>query len=175
MTDIVDLERRVTALEAAQKQTAETQTWMAATLGRIASVQDQHTKDIGELKEELYVLLNGRADVSRVDGNVIRSLYRGDVIGEMGLVRQRPRSADVMIAENTEYLVLDGRFVRRLRRQYPRIAATVFLNLARILSDRLESTTDQLVGNVRPGTRGRETGVGSPSRGGFQTRPYDKR
>ncbi len=99
----------------------------------------------GELRGELYVLLNGQADVCRGDGNVIRRLGRGDVIGEMGLVRQRPRSADVILAENTEYLVLDGRFVRRLRRQYPRIAATVFFNLARILSDRLENTTDQLV------------------------------
>jgi CRP-like cAMP-binding protein len=67
------------------------------------------------------------------------------VIGEMGLVRKRPRSADVIVAESTEYLVLDERFLRRLRRQYPRIAATVFLNLTRILSDRLEITTDQLV------------------------------
>jgi predicted RND superfamily exporter protein/CRP-like cAMP-binding protein len=100
----------------------------------------------GEMKAELYVLLNGRADVRRgEDGGVIRSLGRGDVIGEMGLVRQRPRSADVVLAEETEYLVLDERFLRRLRRQYPRIAATVFLNLTRILSDRLEMTTDQLV------------------------------
>ena len=104
----------------------------------------------GEMKAELYVLLSGRADVCRgEDGAVIRSLGRGDVIGEMGLVRQRPRTADVIIGEATEYLVLDGRFLRRLRRQYPRIAASVFLNLTRILSDRLETTTDELV-------RGRE-------------------
>jgi hypothetical protein len=100
----------------------------------------------GEMKSELYVLLNGRADVRRPDGaDVIKSFTRGDVIGEMGLVRQQPRSADVEIVEDTEYLVLDQRFLQRLRRQYPRIAATVFLNLTRILSDRLESTTDQLV------------------------------
>jgi hypothetical protein len=100
----------------------------------------------GEMKAELYVLLSGRVDVCRgEDGAIIRSLARGDVIGEMGLVRQRPRSADVVVGEDTEYLVLDGRFLRRLRRQYPRIAATVFLNLTRILSDRLESTTDELV------------------------------
>jgi CRP-like cAMP-binding protein len=103
----------------------------------------------GEMKAELYLLLNGRADVCRGDdGSVIRSLGRGDVIGEMGLVRQRPRSADVILAEPTEYLVLDERFLARIRRQYPRIAATVFLNLTRILSDRLEATTDQLVSST---------------------------
>lgn len=100
----------------------------------------------GERKAELYVLLSGRVEVKRPDDGVpILSLERGAVIGEMGLVRHQPRSADVEAVEDTEYLVLDERFLNRLRRQYPRIAATVFLNLTRILSDRLERTTDQLV------------------------------
>ncbi len=106
----------------------------------------------GELKAELYVLLNGRVDVSRRDGGrVIRTLGRGDVIGEMGLVRARPRSADAIVGETTEYLVLDGGFLDRIQRRYPRIAAKVFLNLTRILSDRLESTTDELVEGHRTG------------------------
>jgi predicted RND superfamily exporter protein len=99
----------------------------------------------GELKPEMYVVLRGRADVQRDVGPVIHSLGRGDVIGEMGLVRQRPRSADVVAVEDTEFLVLDARFLQRLRRQYPRIASTVFWNLSRILSDRLEVTTDALM------------------------------
>jgi predicted RND superfamily exporter protein len=100
----------------------------------------------GELKAELYVLLSGRAEVKRAGSQrVIRTLGRGDVIGEMGLVRQRVRSADVVVAEAAEYLVLDGGFLERIQRRHPRIAAKVFLNLTRILSDRLESTTDQLV------------------------------
>ncbi|MGH7339947.1 MAG: cyclic nucleotide-binding domain-containing protein, partial [Candidatus Rokuibacteriota bacterium] len=104
----------------------------------------------GDVKPELYVLLNGRADVCRGDaGQVIRTLARGDVVGEMGLVRRRARTADVVAAEDTDYLVLDARFLQRIRRQYPRTAATVFLNLTRILSDRLESTTDALTGPTR--------------------------
>jgi hypothetical protein len=99
----------------------------------------------GELKSELYVLLSGRVDFRRRAGErVIRQLGRGDVIGEMGLVRQRPRTGDIVVAEPTEYLILDGTTLERIRRRYPRIAATVLLNLTRILSDRLESTTDQL-------------------------------
>lgn len=99
----------------------------------------------GELSDELYVLLSGRVDVLSGDGQVLRSLGRGDVIGEMGLVRHRPRSADGVIAADTEYIVLDAGFLDRIQRRYPRIAATVFLNLTRILSDRLESTTNRLV------------------------------
>jgi len=92
------------------------------------------------------VLLSGRVGVRREDGHVaLRTLGRGDVLGEMGLVRERPRSADVVALEPTEYLVLDQDFLTRIERRHPRIAARVFLNLTRILSDRLESTTDQLV------------------------------
>jgi len=111
----------------------------------------------GELKPELYVLLSGQAEVHRNSGDerVIRTLERGDVIGEMGLVRERPRSADVVVVGDADYLVLDRRFLVRLRRQYPRIASTVFLNLTRILSDRLESTTDALSASnaAAPGPR----------------------
>jgi hypothetical protein len=99
----------------------------------------------GELKPELYVLLNGRAEVRGGDSNVLRVLSRGSVVGEMGLVRGRPRSADVIATETTELVVLDERFLQRIERRYPRIAAKVFLNLTRILSDRLQSTTDALV------------------------------
>lgn len=99
----------------------------------------------GELKSELYVLLSGHADVRHGPGEpVLRTMGRGDVIGEMALVRDRPRSADVVVARRTEYLVLDRGFLDRLQRRHPRIAAKVFLNLTRILSDRLEDTTDRL-------------------------------
>ncbi len=99
----------------------------------------------GELKEELYVLLNGAIEVRRSDGeDVIRVLGRGDVIGEMGLVRHRPRSANATVRESTEYLILDGAFLDRIQRRYPRIAAKVFLNLTRILSDRLETATERM-------------------------------
>lgn len=99
----------------------------------------------GERKEELYVLLGGSVDVVRHAGEqVIRSLGRGATIGEMGLIRHRPRSADVIVREPVEYLVLDAGFLNRIQRRHPRIAARVFLNLAHILSDRLEVTTEQL-------------------------------
>lgn len=103
----------------------------------------------GEVKPELYVLLNGRAEVQREGGLVIRTMGRGDVIGEMGLLRHRERSADVIASEDMDYLALDERFLQRIRRRYPRIAAKLFLNLSKILSDRLESTTDALAAAPR--------------------------
>jgi CRP-like cAMP-binding protein len=115
-------------------------------MGQLARAQpgDYITRR-GERREELYVLLGGEVDILGGGDTVIRTLSRGDVIGEMGLVRHVPRSADAVVRETTEYLVLDSAFLDRIQRRYPRIAATVFLNLTRILSDRLENTTNQLV------------------------------
>ncbi len=114
--------------------------------GHLATVGDgERITRRGELKQELYVLLSGNAEVRpEADGPAIGTLARGDVIGEMGLVRELPRSADVVATELTEYLVLDGSFLDRLRRQYPRIAALLLFNLTRILSDRLERTSARL-------------------------------
>ena len=116
-------------------------------MGRLRSAQaGTFIAQRGELKAEMYVLLRGRVDVlGGPQHTPIRSMGRGDALGEMGLVRARPRTADVVVVRDAEYLVLDEGFLNRLQRRHPRIAAKVFLNLTRILSDRLEHTTDQLV------------------------------
>jgi CRP-like cAMP-binding protein len=77
---------------------------------------------------------------------VLKTLGRGDVVGEMGALRRSARTADVAACETVEYLVVDETSLERLRRRYPRTAAVVFRNLARILSDRLEQTTQALAG-----------------------------
>jgi predicted RND superfamily exporter protein len=108
----------------------------------------------GELVPEAYVLLSGTAEVFRPGHDrPIRVLGRGDIVGEMGLVRKRVRSADVIAADQLEYLVVDERMLNRLRRRYPRVAATVLYNLTRILSDRLETTTDALAAAPEPPPR----------------------
>lgn len=95
----------------------------------------------GELGNEMFVIIGGKAEV-RVNVNgqsrVVRELSRGDVFGEMGLIRHHVRTADVVAAEDVEVLVVNERFLTRMQRRYPRIGAKIFLNVAKILSDRLE-------------------------------------
>jgi hypothetical protein len=106
----------------------------------------------GEMGGEMYVIIQGRADVvvQGPDGRArhVRQLARGDVFGEMGLVRRQQRTADIVAVDDLEVLAVDESFLGRLQRRYPRIAAAVFLNLTRILSDRLESTTERFAAAV---------------------------
>ncbi len=106
----------------------------------------------GELGHEMYVILEGDADVhAGAEGakRYVASYGRGAVLGEMGLVRHHERSADVIAKTPMEVLAIDESFLARIQRRYPRIAAKVFLNLTRILSDRLQATTDRYVADQR--------------------------
>jgi predicted RND superfamily exporter protein len=95
----------------------------------------------GELGNEMFVIIGGKAEV-RITANgqlrVVRELSRGDVFGEMGLIRHHKRTADVIATGEVEVLVVNERFLYRMQRRYPRIGAKIFLNVAKILSDRLE-------------------------------------
>jgi hypothetical protein len=103
----------------------------------------------GERGDEMFVLLSGHAEVWIGGGGAERQcvddLRRGDIVGEMGLVRHVERTADVVAATPVEVLSVNQRFLDRVQRRYPRIASQVFLNLSRILSDKLEKTSRQVV------------------------------
>jgi hypothetical protein len=48
-------------------------------------------------------------------------------------------------AKCVELLAVNKRFLERIQFRYPRIASKVFLNLTRIVSDRLQRMTEQYV------------------------------
>jgi hypothetical protein len=106
----------------------------------------------GEQGDEMFVIVDGSAEVWVGDGadrRQVAELRRGDVFGEMALVRHYERSADVVAKQDVEVLAVDERFLQRIQRRYPRIAARVFLNLTRVLSDRLQRMNEQLVASAQ--------------------------
>src|SRR5205809_546535 len=102
----------------------------------------------GEIGAEMYVVIGGKTEVFVGEGagrQRINELERGDVFGEMGLVRHAERTADVVASGDVDVLALDEHFLRRIKNRYPRIASQVFLNLTRLLSDHLQRTTERYV------------------------------
>jgi hypothetical protein len=53
MTDIVELERRVAALEATQNDTTQTLRWVVSKLGTMAAVQAEHTLRLDRIENDL--------------------------------------------------------------------------------------------------------------------------
>jgi hydrophobe/amphiphile efflux-3 (HAE3) family protein len=96
----------------------------------------------GEQGDEMYVVLSGKAHAILGEDDDRRQVFefdRGDVFGEMGLVRRCVRTADVVAVDALEVMSMDERFLARLQSRYPRIASKIFLNVSRILSDRLQA------------------------------------
>src|SRR5262245_2312249 len=100
----------------------------------------------GETGDAMYVLIDGTAEVRvQVRGHTrpVRTVRRGDVFGEMGLIRRHERTADVVAMEDVEVMSMDERFLARVKRRYPRIALKILTNIARILSDHLQRQTEE--------------------------------
>lgn len=67
----------------------------------------------GDYSTELIGIEEGTADVIR-DGRKIASLKQGDLIGEMGLLRREPRSADVIATSPMRVMKLTHWEIRRM-------------------------------------------------------------
>jgi hypothetical protein len=101
---------------------------------------------VGDAEQEMYVIVDGKlriwkqGEAGPID---LRTCARGDVVGEVGLFSGE-RSANADVAEDARLLRFTPNNLQRLRRRYPRIAATVLRNLNEILAQRLSSLTDRL-------------------------------
>lgn len=91
----------------------------------------------GNTAQNLYVLLDGAVEV-RDDDESLAVIMPGEVFGEMAFLLARPRSADVYaVADRTRVLSLSESSLRRLIDDEPAVAATLLLNISRMLCWRL--------------------------------------
>ncbi len=107
----------------------------------------------GEKGSSMYLLLEGQAEVIGKEmktGKEITfaQLNPGDIFGEIALVEPGPRSADVRALQPIKYLEIDWEGLKRIRRIYPRIGGKLFLNLSRVLGQRLIHMDKLLLGKT---------------------------
>lgn len=86
----------------------------------------------GDPAKDMYVLLEGSLDV--LVGNVtVGNSTRGDMLGEMALIDQSPRSATVIAREPARLARLDSQRFQRLIQQHPFFA----MHVMKVLADRI--------------------------------------
>ena len=115
-------------------------------LQRIAATATERTYDAdealmteGDLADELVVLLDGSVRVERAepDGSTrfIRTYEAGEHIGELAVLRERPRVATVRAqADGARGLVVDGDGLKSILRERPDAAMAMLATLAERLS-----------------------------------------
>ena len=75
----------------------------------------------GDLAHEFFVIEDGTAKVVR-DGQYLDELGPGDFFGEMGLLEEAPRNADVVAKTPVRLMVLSRAAFRDLEREAPGFA-----------------------------------------------------
>jgi CRP/FNR family transcriptional regulator, cyclic AMP receptor protein len=75
----------------------------------------------GETSQEFFVIENGTARVVR-DGQFLDELGPGEFFGEMGLLEDAPRNADVVAETPLKLMVLSGPAFKELERESPELA-----------------------------------------------------
>lgn len=86
----------------------------------------------GEIGREMMVLIDGTVSVSR-DGAVIAERGPGEVLGEMALLSDAPRSATVTLTSEARLLVVARREFNTLMDEMPSVRAQIMESLARRL------------------------------------------
>jgi hypothetical protein len=73
MTELLDLTRRVEALEAAQHDTTQTLRWVVAKLGRMSAVQEEHGLQLERLQADMTSL---RRDLPSIVADAVRDALK---------------------------------------------------------------------------------------------------
>ena len=90
----------------------------------------------GGVARNMFVVLDGNLEV-RNEGTLLRVFSPGDVFGEMAFLLEQPRSADVYAANDARILSLSEGTLRKSIKSDPEIAATLLLNISKILCKRV--------------------------------------
>ena len=120
---------------------------IAAILGHVETCRaGTRVITLGDQSRDIHVVIDGElaASVPRDDGDaLLRTLRRGDLIGEIALFRGT-RSANVDAITDVRLVRLDEAALQRIAGRYPRIATVIYRNLGAVMAERLADATARL-------------------------------
>ena len=104
----------------------------------------------GEYEETFYVIAGGHATISKhiseQEGErVLRTVGRGDLVGEMALIQNAPRSATVRTISELTVLEMDKPHFETMLSRSPRMA----LDIIRITLDRLRENDQMMIADLQ--------------------------
>ena len=106
----------------------------------------------GQNGDSMYVVLEGELRaLTIVEGKetTLATIGAGECFGEISLLDQGPRSADVVANRDTRLLKLSSAAFERLLREAPALALPIVLALSRALVDRVRRTTKRYEDTIR--------------------------
>jgi CRP/FNR family cyclic AMP-dependent transcriptional regulator len=97
----------------------------------------------GEEGNDIYLVLNGSASVKKGDITLAK-LRKGDLFGEMVLLKDNQRYADVVVENFADILVVNYNDIFGMYDKDNKIFSILMLNLARMLATRLKKAGEAI-------------------------------
>jgi len=117
---------------------------LAFTSERLKFRADEELFHQGDIGDSAYIVIGGQADVllSTDRGQVVVStVKRNDIVGEVAILCDVPRTATVKAKEDLEVLKISKDLFFRMISEFPQMSVEIMRELA----SRLDRTTDQLM------------------------------
>ncbi|MSS72846.1 MAG: cyclic nucleotide-binding domain-containing protein [Candidatus Latescibacteria bacterium] len=100
--------------------------------------------EAGDESSEFYVILSGSLSVRTTAGLELASVGQMGVVGEMGVLTNRPRSASILAAKNTIALRVGKADLYQLMDSDGEIGLHIYREFAHLLCDRLRTNNAHL-------------------------------
>jgi CRP/FNR family transcriptional regulator len=102
----------------------------------------------GMVGEILYIIKKGSVQLLKKGSNgqefPLATLKEGEILGEMSLIDNRPRTATAKVAEETVLLVMTKKPFTALLEKHPAIALKILLVFLKIANDRLRRANESI-------------------------------
>ena len=97
----------------------------------------------GEEGSEIFLILSGGAYVKKGPVTLVE-LRKGDLFGEMVLLDERTRTADIVASTYTDVLVMGYDTIFKTFSKNPKVFSILILNLCRLLAKRLKGSSEEI-------------------------------
>jgi len=94
----------------------------------------------GDEGNSMYILLSGEIDIMVNGVGCVHVMQSGEILGEIGLVKNMPRTAGAIAKTNCVLLQLYSEILHEVVKKHPKIGYVIMRNVARILADRLSES-----------------------------------
>lgn len=107
----------------------------------------------GEHADCFFIISEGNFEVIKIDyetqqSHYIRSLTKGDIIGENSLIDLLPRSATVKAKTNGTLLSFSAKAIERFSQDHPEFYTEIIKNMAKIISSNLRVSNEMIAASL---------------------------
>lgn len=94
----------------------------------------------GDDGSSMFILLNGEIDINVEGVGTVHVMKAGEILGEIGLVKNIARTAGAVTKQDCVLLQLYSEILHQVVKKQPRVGYIIMRNVARILADRLDQS-----------------------------------